>query len=166
MSVLPANTEFPRVTPMFVFGHPVHCLAFGLGLGLSPKAPGTVGTILGLPLYLVLRAGLGDGPILLAALLLLFGLGIKICGITGQHLGEHDHGGIVFDEIVAYAMVLAWLPPEPIWWLAGFAAFRFFDIVKPFPIQWVDTNWANGFGVMFDDLLAAGYATLLLLPFH
>jgi phosphatidylglycerophosphatase A len=97
------------------------------------------------------------------ALLLLFLLGIWICDVTGRALGVADHSGMVWDEIVAFALVLAFTPASLAWWVAAFALFRLFDIWKPFPIRYFDRTIKGGFGVMFDDLLAAGYAVAILL---
>ncbi len=141
--------------------HPAYFLAFGMGTGLSPRAPGTVGTLLGYPLYFLLGAVI-PLPGVLAVLLLAFVAGIKICDLAGKAVGEADHGGIVWDEIVAMALVLCFTPSGLGWWVAAFAAFRFFDILKPWPIRYFDQRWKNGFGVMFDDLLAAGYAILVI----
>lgn len=145
----------------FICGHPAYFLAFGLGLGLSPKAPGTVGTVLGFPLYYLLAAYL-PLPGVLAVLALAFLAGCKICDLAGKAVGVADHGGIVWDEIVAMALTLCFAPPGTVWALAAFVAFRVFDIFKPWPIRHFDAHWKNGFGVMFDDLLAAGYAILVL----
>ncbi len=148
--------------------HPVYFIAFGLGTGLSPKAPGTVGTLLGYPLYFALvtpTLGLSDATIIIA-FILAFIIGIIICDTTGKAIGIADHSGIVWDEIVAMAFVLYCIPSGWNWWLGGFVAFRFFDILKPWPIHFFDQRWQNGFGVMFDDLLAAGYAILLLRGIH
>ena len=141
--------------------HPAYVLAFGLGTGLSPKAPGTVGTLLGFPLYFLLAAAL-PWPAVLLALLLAFVVGVKLCDMAGKAVGVADHGGIVWDEIVAMALVLCFTPSGLGWWIGGFVAFRFFDILKPWPIRYFDRHWKNGFGVMFDDLLAAGYAILAI----
>ncbi|NEV64750.1 phosphatidylglycerophosphatase A family protein [Thiorhodococcus minor] len=145
-----------------ITSHPAYFLAFGLGTGLSPKAPGTVGTLLGFPLYFGLAAIL-PLPGILAALLVAFVVGAKLCDMAGKAVGEADHGGIVWDEIVAMALVLCFTPPGWGWWLASFAAFRVFDIFKPWPIRYFDERWKNGLGVMVDDLLAAGYAILVIL---
>lgn len=85
-----------------------------------------------------------------------------LCEITGKALGVADHGGIVWDEIVAFCAVLMTVPNDWAWWTAAFVAFRFFDIVKPMPIGWFDRQYKNGFGVMFDDVLAAAYAIACL----
>jgi phosphatidylglycerophosphatase A len=92
----------------------------------------------------------------------LFALGIWACALTGEHLGVHDHGAMVWDEIVAFLLVLAIVPAGLAWQAAAFALFRFFDIVKPAPIRWLERRYRGGFGVMLDDLVAAGYALLVL----
>lgn len=145
----------------FIRSHPAYFLAFGLGTGLSPKAPGTVGTLLGLPLYFLLAAGLPLAGIL-AVLLVAFVAGIKICDMAGRAVGVADHSGIVWDEIVAMALVLCFTPASAPWWAAAFLAFRVFDIFKPWPIRYFDSHWENGLGVMLDDLLAAVYAILVI----
>ena len=92
----------------------------------------------------------------------LFVIGIPICSITGKHLGVVDHGSIVWDEIVAMMLVLTFTPNQWQWWLTAFLLFRLFDIWKPYPIRQFDAKLKNGFGVMFDDLLAAIYAIICL----
>jgi phosphatidylglycerophosphatase A len=143
-----------------LFSHPLHCLSFGLGTGLSPKAPGTVGTLLGFPLYWLLTGlPLSQQWLILAALFL---FGIWCCEFTGRALGVSDHGAIVWDEVVAMAAVLMTVPQTLIWGLAAFASFRLFDIWKPFPISWADRHVKGGFGVMLDDALAAALAVFVL----
>ncbi|HEX6157568.1 MAG TPA: phosphatidylglycerophosphatase A [Burkholderiales bacterium] len=149
-----------RPTPGFVFSHPAHAVAFGFGAGLAPTAPGTFGTLLGWVIGLALGA-LQAEAVLLAALIA-FVLGVWACGVTGRHLGVADHGGMVWDEVAAFLLVLAVVPRELPWQLAAFGAFRFFDIAKPPPIRHFERRYHGGFGVMFDDVLAAGYALLLL----
>ncbi len=146
----------------FLFRHPAHLIAFGFGTGLAPKAPGTAGTLLGLPLFWALAALTPDLSMRLALLAAAFLLGIWVCARTGRALGVADHGGIVWDEIVAYALVLLFTPAGGLWIVLAFALFRLFDILKPWPIRFFDTRLKNGFGVMFDDLLAAVYAILAL----
>ncbi len=147
----------------FLLAHPAHFIALGYGAGLAPKAPGTFGSLAALPLFWLL-AQLSDSPaFLLAVTAAAFLLGIWACGVTGKHLGVADHSSIVWDEIAAMWLVLAFTPAGWPWWLAAFGLFRFFDILKPWPIRWLDTRLKNGFGVMFDDLLAALYALLVLL---
>ena len=149
-----------RPTPSFVFSHPAHAVAFGFGAGLAPTAPGTFGTLLGWVIGLGLGA-LHPGAVLPAALVF-FALGVWACDVTGRHLGVADHGGMVWDEVAAFLLVLAIVPRELPWQLAAFAAFRFFDIAKPPPIRHFERRYHGGFGVMFDDVLAAGYSLLLL----
>ncbi len=145
----------------FLFSHPAHLLAFGFGSGLARKAPGTFGTLVAFPMYWFLAPRMTD----LALLLLLavaFAVGIPVCGRTGKALGVADYGGIVWDEIVAFMLVLLFTPQGWEWSLLAFVLFRTFDILKPPPIRYFDNTWHGGFGVMFDDLLAAGYALLCL----
>ena len=101
-------------------------------------------------------------PIQWAVIAGLFLIGIPICSITGKALGVVDHGGIVWDEIVAMLLVLTFSPVEWPWWITAFLLFRLFDIWKPYPIRQCDAKLKNGFGVMFDDLLAAIYAIISL----
>lgn len=152
-----------RPTLGFAASHPAHLVAFGFGAGLAPFAPGTWGTLLAWPAGWML-AFYPDST-MLAFIALFFAIGVWACGVTGRHLGVHDHGGMVWDEFVAFLLVLAVVPREFGWQLAAFAAFRVFDIVKPPPIRWFERRWKGGFGVMFDDLLAAGYALLALALF-
>lgn len=157
-----ANLNQTRQQPSWrlLCAHPLHCLSFGLGTGLSPKAPGTVGTLLGFPLYwLLMTLPLAQQWL---GIVLLFLLGIWCCEVTGRALGVSDHGAIVWDEVVAMAAVLITVPLSWGWWLAAFACFRLFDIWKPFPIRWVDQHVKGGTGVMLDDALAALLAVLVL----
>ena len=140
---------------------PAHIIALGAGAGLAPVAPGTVGTLLAFPLYWLLAA-FSTSTMALALLGAAFLLGVWACGATGRALGVADHGAMVWDEIVAFAVVLVFTPPGWQWQLGAFLLFRFFDIVKPPPIRYFDRRLKNGFGVMFDDLLAAGYTLLVL----
>ena len=145
----------------FLIRHPAHILALGFGSGLSPVAPGTAGTLAAVPLYLLLAAAL-PREALWGILLLAWPLGVWACGVTGRHLGEVDHGAIVWDEIAAFWLVLATLPLRWTWMLAAFILFRLFDIWKPFPIGWLDRRIRHPVGVMLDDLLAAGYTWVVL----
>lgn len=145
----------------FLLRHPANFLAFGFGSGLSPVAPGTVGTLAGFPLYFLLR---GLDPLLYFSLVaLLFVVGIWLCDVAGKAAGAADHGGIVWDEIVALLLVLPFAPATWTGYIAAFLLFRLFDIWKPFPIRVVDRRTTGGFGVMFDDLLAGLYAIVCLL---
>ena len=145
----------------FLFSHPAHMLSFGFGSGLARYAPGTFGTLAAFPIYWYLAPRLPDNQFMLF-LILAFFIGIWVCGITGRALGVADYGGIVWDEIVAMLLVLFFTPTGWYWSLLAFILFRFFDILKPPPIRHFDSNWHGGLGVMFDDLLAAGYALLCM----
>lgn len=152
---------FARPNIRFALSHPAHFLAFGLGAGLVPRVPGTAGTLLALPLWW-LFGDLRDPALLLAVLAFLFGLGVWACGVTGRHLGVPDHGAMCWDEVVAFLLVLAIAPQGAEWQLAAFCLFRAFDILKPPPIPQLERRFRGGFGVMFDDLVAAGYTLLVL----
>lgn len=145
----------------FVFSHPAHFIALGFGAGLSPVAPGTAGTLLAFPLWWVIGGGY-DPLVLLAILGFLFGVGVWACELTGRHLGVSDHGAMCWDEVVAFLLVLAIAPEDPWWQAAAFFLFRAFDVVKPPPIRQLEMRMKGGFGVMFDDILAAGYTLLVL----
>lgn len=152
-----------RIKPdwRFLMSHPAHFLSFGFGSGLARKAPGTWGTLVAFPMYAYLSPRLSD-MVFLLLLIWAFAIGIWVCEKTGRALGAADYGGIVWDEIVAFLLVLFFTPQGWGWWLLAFALFRFFDILKPPPIKYFDSHWHGGLGVMFDDLLAAGYALLCL----
>jgi phosphatidylglycerophosphatase A len=145
----------------FLLDHPAHFIALGFGAGLAPIAPGTFGTLLALPLFWVLAAHLSSTGLLIV-LGLMYVAGIWVCERTGRDLGVQDHGAIVWDEVVAFLLVLFFTPPTPVWQAAAFALFRFFDIVKPGPIRYVEARFGGGFGVMVDDLVAA-FLTLVML---
>jgi len=146
---------------VFVCKHPAYFIAFSGGFGLSPIAPGTIGTLIAFPLFWILDHYLN--PInLLLVIDVLFILGIWACGVTGKSLGVPDYGGIVWDETVAFLLVLYFTPPGLAWYLAAFILFRFFDIVKPQPIRYYDNRLKGGFGVMFDDLIAAFFTLICL----
>ena len=145
----------------FVLSHPAHFIAFGFGSGLAPIAPGTVGAVVGFLLYYGLAGKLSD-PEMIAVIGLSIAIGIWACGVTGRHLGVHDHGGMVWDEIAAMMLVLFFVPAQTVWQVSAFVLFRFFDIVKPPPIRSLDRGIRNGFGVMLDDIVAAFYVLLCL----
>lgn len=146
-------TEDGRPTLRFVWSHPAHAISLSGGLGLAPGWPGTVGSAGAvLPAWLLL--GLG-WPWLAAGFAVTFAVGVWAAGVTGRALAEEDPGCVVFDETWAMALVFLAIPAQPWWWLAGFVAFRFFDIVKPQPIRAVQDGLSGGLGVMADDLAAA-----------
>lgn len=143
---------------------PVHLLAIGLGSGLLKPAPGTWGTLLAIPFYFLLN----QLPLLHYGMALLFAfiLGIYLCGKTAKDIGAHDHGAIVWDEFVGLWIALAFIPADAnhlYWVAAGFMFFRFFDIVKPFPIGFLDKKVHGGFGIMLDDVVAGLYAMACLM---
>jgi len=138
----------------------VHFLAFGLGSGAAPKAPGTCGTALAVLIYLLLPAISWQQYLLF--IVVTFMLGIWLCGKTSKDLGTHDHGGIVWDEFVGYWITMFMAPPGWIWALWGFVLFRLLDIAKPWPIKWVDKQIHGGFGIMLDDVLAGIMAALCI----
>ena len=151
-------TKLPNL--QFLLQHPAHFFGLGFGSGLAQKAPGTFGTLIGLPLFWLIAAF--TLPVQLAIITTLFVIGIYFCDKTGKALGVSDHGSIVWDEIVAMMLVLTYTPNQWLWWLTAFLLFRLFDIWKPFPIRQFDAELKNGFGVMLDDLLAAIYAIICL----
>lgn len=137
--------------------NPLHLLSLGFGAGLSPYAPGTAGTIVSVPLYLLLSqlALIPYVTVIIAG----FALGVYLCHYTSQALGVHDHSGIVWDEFIGYWITMIAVPAVTWQWvLAGFVLFRFFDIVKPWPVKLADKRLKGGFGIMFDDVLAGLYA--------
>lgn len=146
--------------PPSVFSNPVHFLAFGLGSGTAPWAPGTFGTLAAVVLYLPLSQLVL--PAYLIMLILTFGLGIGLCERTSRDLGVHDHGGIVWDEFVGYWITMVAAPAGWPWVVLGFILFRLFDILKPFPIGVLDKQVGGGLGIMLDDALAGVYAWLCL----
>lgn len=148
----------------FATAHPAHFFALGFGSGLSWIMPGTFGTLMGWLLYIQMDPWLGHMAWSLA-IVAGFLLGIWFCAVTGKHLGVVDHGSIVWDEIVAIWLVLfvaGGVYSSPIQQLFCVLVFRFFDMVKPPPIRWFDKNFKSGFGVMLDDLVAAGISLLTL----
>ncbi len=140
--------------------NPMHFLAFGLGFGLVPKAPGTAGTLMAVALYIPLS----HLPLLVygMVIVLAFGLGIWICERTSHDLGVHDHGAIVWDEVVGYWIAMFMAPAALLWIVVGFVLFRLFDILKPWPIKWIDSKMKGGIGIMLDDVLA-GIMTALCI---
>ncbi|MFO1326183.1 MAG: phosphatidylglycerophosphatase A [Rubrivivax sp.] len=161
-----------RADARFMRGDAAHWVALGFGSGLSPRAPGTVGTLWAWAAFLLLAHWLDDAGWAWVIGLALLG-GWWACTRTARHLGVADPGAIVWDEVVAFWIVLWLLTPAP-WWaqLAAFVLFRFFDAAKPGPVGWADRlfkaregqpiGWAQGFGILFDDLVAAG-CTLLVI---
>lgn len=143
-----------------VFSNPIHLLAFGFGSGLAPKAPGTAGSLAALPFMIPLSQL--TLPLYLLTVILAFLLGIYICGLTSKNLGVHDHGGIVWDEFVGMWITMIAVPLTPLTLGLGFLLFRFFDIVKPWPIRVLDQKIHGGLGIMLDDVIAGVLAWLVM----
>jgi phosphatidylglycerophosphatase A len=141
---------------------PLCFLAFGFGSGLAPVAPGTFGTLPALPIAFVLYLLDVTGWWLAVLCVVLFFWGVRICSHTERELGIQDYGGIVWDEIVAMLLVLAFVPFKWKWWLAAFVLFRVFDAVKPWPIKWFDARIHGGLGIMLDDIIAAFFTLFVL----
>lgn len=134
-------------------------IALGGGLGLAPKAPGTFGTLLGIPLLFLMPTNL---VAYLVVLVVLFALGVWCCDACAKNLGVHDHPGIVWDEVVGYLITMIAVPKTLLWVVVGFILFRFFDILKPWPISWIDKHVEGGMGIMLDDVLAAVFALIVI----
>ena len=142
------------------FRSPVQFLAFGFGSGLSPKAPGTAGTLVAVPLYLLV-SGL-NLPAYSLFIVVTALLGIWICDVASRQLGVHDHPGIVWDEFVGYWITMWAVPVDWVWIVAGFLVFRVYDIAKPWPVGPLDKKVKGGFGIMIDDVLTGVMACLTL----
>ncbi|MBY7859928.1 phosphatidylglycerophosphatase A [Vibrio fluvialis] len=146
--------------------NPWHLLATGFGSGLSPVVPGTMGTLASVPFYLLLA----QLPLTLYIVVVIAAslIGIKICQVTSDDMQVHDHGSIVWDEFAGFWITMLIVPVLQLpvfewkWLLAGFVLFRFFDMVKPWPIGWLDKRVHGGLGIMLDDLVAGVMSALAL----
>lgn len=149
-----------RGSPRFDWRRPHHWLAYGFGSGLVPLAPGTAGTAAAIPIYLLMQTL----PLFwyLSALSAMFLIGIWACSKTAAEMQAHDPSAIVWDEILGFLVAMIAVPPGWLWILAGFALFRFFDILKPWPIGELDRRVPGGLGIMLDDLVAGAMALALL----
>ena len=152
------SNKQPQNLVSTVLRDPVHFLAFGFGAGLLPIAPGTCGSFFTALVFWWFAPV--DIIMLLGISAIFFVAGIWICGTSSRRLGVHDHGGIVWDEVVGMLLTLSVVHPEPLWIVVAFFAFRIFDVWKPWPIRDVDHSLAGGLGIMLDDVLAAVYAAL------
>jgi len=153
----------PASTENFKLSDPIHFLALGFGSGLAPKAPGTFGTLAAIPVFFIAL----QLPSLYYLLLTLFMsvAGIYICGKAAKDAGVHDHGAIVWDEIVGFMITMYLIPVSWLTVLVGFVLFRIFDILKPWPISYLDKNCHGGLGIMLDDIAAgvAAWACMMLI---
>ncbi|HHL18888.1 MAG TPA: phosphatidylglycerophosphatase A [Thiothrix sp.] len=143
-----------------VLSSPTHFLAFGFGAGLAPIGPGTFGTLVAIPIYLLMQPLSLGGYLLLVALISLFG--IWLCGASATKLGLKDPGGIVWDEIAGFLVTMTLAPQGWQWIAIGFVFFRIFDIWKPWPILRIDQQVEGGLGIMLDDIIAGLYALIVL----
>ncbi|MDH5765425.1 MAG: phosphatidylglycerophosphatase A [Gammaproteobacteria bacterium] len=153
--------------PVALLKNPIHFLSLGFGSGLMPFAPGTFGTLAAIPVYLLLwKLSVLHYSLVV---LVLFILGVFLCQKTSDELGVHDHSGIVFDEFVGFFITMIAVPHDWKWIVTGFVLFRLFDIVKPWPISYLDKKVHGGMGIMLDDVLAGIFALgvmhLLILYF-
>jgi phosphatidylglycerophosphatase A len=139
---------------------PVHFFAFGFGAGLSPFAPGTFGTLVAIPIVLVLQQLGLVAHVVFAVAAIVFG--IYVCGESARRLDVHDHPGIVWDEIAGYTVTMLAAPPHWYWLLCGFVLFRILDIVKPWPIREADHSLPGGLGIMLDDIIAGVFAAAIM----
>lgn len=146
--------------PHSVWTNPIHFIACGFGFGTFPYFPGTIGTAIAIPLAI----GLSRTPawFYLAACIVLFFIGVYVCGVVNRDFGTDDHPAAVFDEFATFPISFFLIPISWKILLIGFLVFRFFDIVKPYPISWVDRHIHGGWGVMLDDLLAAIFTWIVL----
>ena len=142
------------------FSSPIYWLAVGFGSGLAPKAPGTAGTLIAIPLYLLVNELVLWQYI--AILITGFVVGVWICDVAARQLGVHDDPSIVWDEIIGFLITMIAAPVGWLWIVIGFVLFRFFDIVKPWPIRMIDQRVSGGMGIMLDDVLAGIYALVCL----
>ena len=149
-----------RTVPLKLLRHPVHLLSLGFGSGCAPKAPGTMGTLVGVLFYLPLQ--LLALPYYVAVVVFVSLIGIWLCGQTARALGVHDHPGIVWDEIAGYLLTMVAAPAGWGWIALGIVLFRIFDIWKPWPIGLLDKQLKGGLGVMADDLLAGIFSLTIM----
>ena len=159
---MPASLEHPpesRPAPDLL-RHPAQLLAFGFGSGLAPRAPGTAGTLVAIPLYLLIAQWSLLHYTLVVALAAL--LGVWFCGVASRQLQAHDHPGIVWDEFVGFWITLWAVPVKWQWVIVGFVVFRLYDIAKPWPVSLLDRKVGGGLGIMLDDMLAGVLACLTL----
>lgn len=154
------TTSAPEVTFKALLKRPSSFIAYGFGSGLAPKAPGTFGTLAALPIYWLMQ----DWPltVYLATVFLAFIAGIWFCQRTVDWIKQDDPSGVVWDEIVGYLVAMAFAPAGWQWMIIGFVLFRFFDILKPWPVSWADKKLHGGLGIMLDDVVAGLYSALVL----
>ncbi|MFZ6863897.1 phosphatidylglycerophosphatase A [Undibacterium sp. Ji67W] len=162
--VPPKTSKINQATARFMFSHPAHLLAQGFGSGLSRIMPGTAGTLLAwlvFDLFSIRWPDFFTPTNWLWVVVIGFFIGVWACKVTGKNIGVADHGSMVWDEIIAFWLVLLLVTPADLkTQLYAFIVFRFFDMVKPPPIRYFDQRFKGGFGVMFDDIVAAFFTLL------
>ncbi len=163
ISMTNKNPKIPGLASK-VFTNPVHFLAFGFGSGLAPKAPGTFGTLMAIPLYWLMQSQ--PLTLYLAIVLVVCVTGVWICDKSSEWLGVHDHSGIVWDEFAGFFITMIAAPQGWVWILVGFLLFRLFDVLKPWPISILDKKMKGGLGIMIDDIVAGIFALICLQLIH
>jgi phosphatidylglycerophosphatase A len=159
MEGIPISNKNPSYAELL--RSPTLLLAFGFGSGLAPKAPGTFGTLAAIPLWLLLcqlSVSLYWSVIAVSVI-----VGIYVCGRASSKLGVHDHSGIVWDEFVGLWITFAFIEPQLTSVIVGFLLFRLFDILKPWPISWLDKQVGAGIGIMIDDIVAGFFAAIVIV---
>jgi len=146
--------------PFQYLKNPIHFLALGFGSGLMPKAPGTFGTLAAIPVYILCKDLTLINYLLFISIVTV--AGVFICQYTSDALKVHDHPGIVIDEFAGYFITMIAIPFSWQWMLVGFLLFRLFDILKPWPISWLDKKVHGGLGIMIDDVLAGLFALAIM----
>ena len=160
-SIEKAHSTMPtKPTLKAIIRNPIHFIACGFGFGLLPFMPGTFGTLVAIPMYLMMQHL--TLPVYALITLIITLVGIPLCDIASRDLGQHDHPNVVWDEIAGYLITMFAAPEGWLWILIGFGLFRLFDIAKPWPIGWLDKNVPGGFGVMIDDVVAGVVSAILL----
>lgn len=154
------STSRPEVNVKTLIKRPAAFIAYGFGSGLSPVAPGTFGTLVAIPIFWLIQDWSLTAYLMFTVLA--FVLGIWICQRTVAWLKQDDPGGVVWDEVVGYLVTMLAAPEGWVWLIVGFVLFRFFDILKPWPINIADKKLHGGFGIMFDDVIAGAMAAVVM----
>ena len=149
-----------NIAPRTIWQKPLYFIAFGFGSGAMPYMPGTFGTLMAIPFYLLIQ----NLPLMvyLSIVILITLSGIWMCDVLSREMGEQDPPGMVWDEIAGYGITMAGAPKGWFWVSLGFVLFRLFDIWKPGPIGWIDRKMHGGLGIMLDDVVAAICSCLIL----
>jgi len=150
----------PPPIPEAVWHDPLYFIAFGFGTGAMPWAPGTFGTLVGVCFYLLLSAL--PSKLYIVCVILLTLVSVWICQKVDKKIGVHDHPGMNLDEVIGFLVTMILVPSHWLWIILGFILFRFFDIVKPWPIRWLDEKVPGGWGIMLDDVVAGIFSCVVL----